>query len=129
MRTNQQVSKELRIYFWHLTELDSVQIASSTVLGRLITGDMGGTLPGSSVPQGIQMTDTEYLRCINRIDLALVSLKSYDNQHKTKLWEFVIVKYGNNLTGEELKDHFCICKSTCAVWRNSALEHISANIS
>lgn len=129
MRNRDYVVSEIKIYFHHLRNPGCPNgFQRQTVLGKIISGDMGGSYPGSAVPKGIEMSDSEYLCSINRVDLALVALKSYDVQHEASLWDFVHARYRYGLKYSELVVVFDKSARTLHRWNDDALLLISNRI-
>jgi len=116
---------EVKIYFCHLHSPRCPSgYADQTMSGRIISGDVGGSMPGSSVPKGVEMSDLEYLQSINRMDCALVALKSHDLSHGTRLWDYIHARYRLRLKLSDLMLCFGISKRTCLNWQSEALGFI-----
>lgn len=129
MRNRLFVIREIEVYFWHLNNpVVGSGFQRKTILGKMMAGDVGGSRPGSSVPKGIKMSDSEYLCSINRMDLAMVALKSHDVFYDAHLWDFIHARYRHRLSYMDLSDVFDKSRATLCRWNTDALVLISNKI-
>lgn len=129
MRNRSFVVSEIEVYFSHLKNPGGGSgFQSQTINGRMMSGEMGCQRPGPFVPKGIEMSDPEYLRSINRMDCALVALKTYDLLHHTTLWDYIHARYRHGLKSSEIEEMFNKTRMTLSRWNNDALLLIANKI-
>jgi len=124
MRNKLFVVREIDNYFDHLRMLDVGGFFSQTLLGRVGAGDAGGSVVGSHVPKGVEMGGVDCLCSINRMECALSDLKVNDAENKTRLWDFVQVRYGHRLKFEDISVVFDKSRSTLNRWDDQAISFI-----
>ena len=80
----------LMSYFDYQYQMDQLTgFSSSTITGKLMKGDIGGGFQSKAIVPKIQLTDLAFLEFIQRVDLALMQLKS----HSSECYGYLYLRY------------------------------------
>ena len=72
--------------------------ASETITGKMVKGNIGGGNPGSTIPKGVKMTDLDFLKFIDKMDLIV----DYMAEHHNSSFEYVRLFYDECLMQKEI---------------------------
>ena len=87
---------------------ESNSYASETITGKMVKGNVGGGNPGSTIPKGVKMTDPDFLKFIDRMDLSV----GYMARKHQSAFEYVRLYYSEGVMQKDIVVRSGLSKST-----------------
>ena len=112
--------RALTDYYAHMNR-ESNGYARETITGKMVKGNIGNGNPGSTIPKGVKMTDPEFLKFINKMDLILDCM---DNE----AYEYVVNKYKHGMTNSQITEITGYKKGKCVQVHMRALSYVDVKL-